>query len=232
MTSGATEPDVLLLNANTDRRMTERMLLRARRLHAGCRGATVESGASYIVDEPTLRVATRAVAAYAEKLSAETRPDALIVACFGDPGVRELRHRAPFPVLGLAEASCRVACRMGERFAIVTGGLRWPPILEALVAEIGLTRRLSGIHALDLTGDRIAQDIEAARDMLEEKIAEAQAAGADSVILGGAGLTGFADTFQPDVAVPLLDSIDCAVSEARALVQLARAEAHGAGRNS
>jgi len=211
--------------------MTDRMMLRARRLHGGCRGATVESGASYIVDEETLRTAKLAVTAFAGTLTAETRPDALIVACFGDPGVRELRQRVPYPVVGLAEASCRLACRMGERFAIVTGGLRWPPILEALIAESGLTRRLSGIRALDLTGDHIAQNPEATLGMVQEKIAEAQATGADSVILGGAGLTGFADRCQPSVAVPLLDSIDCAVIEARALVHQANVEAPGATRN-
>lgn len=220
MTPDAAEPDILLLNANTDRGMTDRMVARARRLHAGCRGATVATGAPYITDRDTLRTGSRAVRQFVDALTIETRPDVLIVACFGDPGVRELRARVPFPVLGLAEASCRVACRMGGRFGIVTGGTQWPPILEALVAEIGLASRLSGIHALELTGDRIARDPGPALNALKARISEAQAAGADSVILGGAGLAGFATMLQADASVPLLDSIDCSVTEALALARL------------
>jgi Asp/Glu/hydantoin racemase len=171
-----------------------------------------------------LRAASRAVRQFVEELDVKARPDAVIVACFGDPGVREVSKHAPFPVIGLAEASCRVACRMGERFGIVTGGVRWPPILEALVAEIGLRSRLSGIHALELTGDRIAQDPVGSLEALKASVSTAQADGADTVILGGAGLTGFADALQTQVTVPLLDSIDCAVCEAVALVGEAQTE--------
>jgi Asp/Glu/hydantoin racemase len=194
------------------------MLERARRLHAGCRGATVVTGSPYIIDRETLCAASRAVDEFVGALTVETLPDALIVGCFGDPGVRELRKRVPFPVLGLAEASCRVACRMGGRFGIVTGGTKWPPILEALLADVGLASCLSGVHALELTGDRIARDPAAARSALKAKISEARMAGADSVILGGAGLMGLADALQAEAAVPLLDCVDCAVSEATALV--------------
>lgn len=211
MTATEGRPDILLLNANTDGAMTDRMVTHARRLQSGCRGATVAQGARYISDETSLRVAAHAVERFADGLTAQQHPDALIVACFGDPAVEALRARVPFPVVGLAEASCHVACQMGRRFGIVTGGAEWPPILQDLVTNVGLASRLSGIYALDLTGDRIARNRATGRLALQAQIAAAQADGADVVILGGAGLIGFADELQADAGLPLLDSVDCAV---------------------
>lgn len=55
MMPDAAEPDILLLNANTRRPMMDRMVARARRLHGGCRCATVATGARYITNQDTLR---------------------------------------------------------------------------------------------------------------------------------------------------------------------------------
>jgi Asp/Glu/hydantoin racemase len=214
MTKAELAADILLLNANTNHDMTDRMVARARGLAPGCRGATVSDGARYITDARTLQAASVAVLDFAKGLSSGDMPDALIVACFGDPAVRSLRSRLAVPVVGLAEASCEIACRMGQRFGIVTGGTKWPPLLRDLVEEIGLSPRLSGIHALDVTGDRVAQDPEAALEALRAKISEAEAAGADVVVLGGAGLTGLTDTLAKTCSVPLIDSVDCAVVRA------------------
>lgn len=224
MTGAEVTPDILLLNANTDNGMTDRMVAHALRLHRGFRGATVDSGAPYISDKASLRAAAKSVERFVGKMAMEQRPDVLIIACFGDPAVRDLRAHVPFPVLGLAEASCHVACQLGRRFGIVTGGQKWPPILQELVTEIGLASRLSGIYALELTGDRIAQDRASARYALKSKVAQAQADGADVVILGGAGLIGFAEELQADFAVPLLDSVDGAVRLATGLAIRARSQ--------
>jgi len=49
----------------------------------------------------------------------------------GDPGLLALRESSPAPVSGLAEAAFMDAARHG-RFAIVTGGARWAPMLQRL----------------------------------------------------------------------------------------------------
>ncbi len=211
MKHASVKPDILLLNANTDATMTQRMVVRARRLHLACRGATVADGARYISDRTSLQAAARSVCLYMDRLPADHHPDTLIIACFGDPAVRDLRASLPFPVVGLAEASCEIACQIGNRFAIVTGGVNWPTILREFVAEIGHASRLSGIYALDQTGDRIVEDRDTARAALMTQIAQAQSEGADAIILGGAGLIGFAEELQAAFRVPLLDSVDCAV---------------------
>lgn len=213
-------PDILLLNANTNVAMTETMLMAARARHPNCRAATVARGACYISDEDAASVAAQAVMEFAETLDADTMPDALVVACFGDPGLWSLRDRLSIPVIGMADASCHVACQLGRRFGIVTGGTAWEPMLRSFVAENGLSSRMSGIQTLEQTGDALAANPERALSMIAEKIDAARLEGADVVILGGAGLVGFAERLQFDVKVPLLDSLSCAVSQAVAVATI------------
>ncbi len=213
-------PDILLLNANTNAAMTETMLSAARTLHPNCRAATVARGARYISDENAASVAAQAVMEFAETLDADTMPDALVIACFGDPGLRQLRNHLAIPVIGMADASCHVACQLGHRFGIVTGGAAWAPMLRCFVDEIGLMSRMSGIHTLDETGDALSAAPERALSMIAQKIDQAHIDGADVVILGGAGLVGFAKRLQSEAKVPLLDSLSCAVSQAVALTTI------------
>lgn len=214
--------DILLLNANTNRAMTDRMVGAARALHPQVRGANVARGAAYISDEASAEVAATATLRFAQSLTAATRPDVLVISCFGDPGLWQVRGLLPCPVVGMAEASCHAACQTGRRFAIVTGGAAWGPMLQRFVADIGLGSRLSDVHTLELTGDRIAADRAGARAQIGRTVDDAVAGGADAVILGGAGLIGFAQELQDVTPVPLLDSLTCAVTQAVAMGSLLR----------
>ena len=69
------------------------------------------------------------------------RKDAVVLACFGDPGLAALKEISPVPVVGMADASVLQACALGGRFSIVTGGERWQSMLEEFVAGMGLSAR-------------------------------------------------------------------------------------------
>ncbi|MET0905346.1 MAG: aspartate/glutamate racemase family protein [Tardiphaga sp.] len=133
--------------------------------------------------------------------------DAVYLACFGDPGLLALREVAAIPVVGMAEASCLEAAKLG-RFAIVTGGALWGPMLTEFVAGIGLADRLTGVRTVAPTGGEIAANPDAALASLAAACrACAIEDGADVVILGGAALAGLAARIQPDVPVPVLCSV-------------------------
>lgn len=133
--------------------------------------------------------------------------DAVYLACFGDPGLMALREVADIPVIGMAEASSIEAAKRG-RFAIVTGGALWGPMLTEFVASIGLADRLTGVRTIAPTGGEIAADPEAALTALAKACtACATDDGAEVVILGGAALAGLAERIQPDVPVPVLCSV-------------------------
>lgn len=152
--------------------------------------------------------------------------DAVLLACFGDPSLAALKELSPVPVVGMAEASCHLACTLGRRFSIVTGGERWPAMLEEFVAAQGLGSRLASIRAISLTGDQIAADIEGSLGLLAAACAEAATEdGAEVVILGGAALAGLAARVGTAVRVPVLCSLAAGVAATVALATLAPAKA-------
>jgi Asp/Glu/hydantoin racemase len=209
---------ILLLNANTSGDMTTRLLAAARRTaspETELVGATGRFGGAYIGTRATYAIgAHAALDAYAEC----TVPcDAVLLACFGDPGLAALRELASVPVVGMAEASCMTASRRVGRFSIVTGGLPWVAMLSEYVANIGLADRLASIRAVPMTGAVIAADPDAhIRELTQSCIAAVRDDGAEAVILGGAGLAGFADRIADRVPAPLIDSLAAAIEATEA----------------
>ena len=170
---------------------------------------TARFGAPYIADEAGYAVAGHATLdAWAAALAQPgAAPDAVLIGCFGDPGLMALRESSPVPVTGLAEAAFIEASRHG-RFAIVTGGARWGPMLQRLAQALGHAPALAGIHTVAPTGAELAADVNAARLLLAQACRDAvRQLGAQAVILGGAGLAGIAAAIQPVLTVPLIDSV-------------------------
>jgi allantoin racemase len=204
--------ELLVINPNTSESVSE--LLRAHvQAEAGTqvrvRAVTARFGAPYIADEASYSVAERATLdAWATALLAPQRAaDAVLIGCFGDPGLLALRTISPVPVSGLAEAAFMEAARHGQ-FAIVTGGERWGPMLQRFAQAMGYAPSLAGIHTLVPTGSQLAAEPEVAQALLTQACHDVvREFGAQSVIIGGAGLAGFAAAIQPDLSVPLIDSV-------------------------
>ena len=171
------------------------------------RTVTARLGAPYIACEASYAVAAHAALdAWAAALRDGPAPDAVLIGCFGDPGLFALREASPVPVTGLAEAAFAEAAQHG-RFAIVTGGVRWVPMLERLALALG-HQALAGIHTVAPTGAQLMADPEGARALLAQACQEAADRwDAQAVIVGGAGLAGVAAAIQGQVRVPLIDSV-------------------------
>jgi len=197
---------ILVINPNTSASVTDRVAASCRLAHPAVQwdGVTARLGAAYISSESAYAIAAHAALdAYAAHFDGH---DAVLVACFGDPGLLALREVAAAPVVGLAQASFEAAARRGP-FAVVTGGKAWGPMLERFARMHRLDDRLVGVHTVDLTGAQIAAEPERALDDLREACERGQQAGAHSIVLGGAALAGMAATLQPRLAIPLLDNV-------------------------
>lgn len=216
-----TAPRLLLINPNTSQGVTEKL---ARHVRAALgdsmavEAVTASIGAAYIDSEASYAMATHAtLEAYTDAPGAP--PDAVLVGCFGDPGVFAVREVAKVPVIGLAEAAFIEGAARG-RFAIVTGGARWAPMLERFARSIGYAPKMAGIRTVVPSGAQLAADPDGARRMLVQACAEvARETGADCVILGGAGLAGMAADIAPQVPVPVIDSVLAGARQIAALMR-------------
>lgn len=220
---------LLLINPNTSAGISA---LVAREAEAICgsdaeiRVATGRFGPRYVASRAAAAVAGHAALDALAEHGAGC--DAVLLACFGDPGLLALREMSPVPVVGMAEASCHLACLFGQRFSIVTGGERWGAMMHEFVAAIGLAGRLASIRTVAPSGAEIAADPDRALSGLASACSEAaRADGAEAVILGGAGLAGLARRIRPDVPVPVLCSLEAGLLATLAAARLrpARAQA-------
>ena len=130
----------------------------------------------------------------------------MLVACFGDSGVLALREICPVPVIGLAQESLLVAAQQGK-FAVVTGGKAWGPMLQRFARANQLDRQLVGIHTVELTGAQIAEAPDSAMASLVSAGQAAADEGAQCIVLGGAALTGLAGRLQVLLSLPVLDNV-------------------------
>ncbi|MFT4171051.1 MAG: aspartate/glutamate racemase family protein [Rhodocyclaceae bacterium] len=221
-------PRVLIINPNTTASVTDRLTRHAREALPGAHvdAATAHFGARYIASEAAYTVAAHAVldtwAAHAHE-----DHDAVLIGCFGDPGLTALEELCPAHVVGLATASMRAAAGHG-RFAVVTGGARWQPMLERLSQAHGLATALAGIEilpqsGLDLQagGDRALTHV---RTACERAAARWQV---DAILVGGAALAGWGDRLAPHFDLPVLDSVSAGMAALREVCTQARPQRVG-----
>lgn len=205
---------ILLINPNTTAEVTALVArLLEPQLPPGVtlKPVTGRFGARYIASRSAAAIAGHAALdAFAEHGG---DCDGVYLACFGDPGLLALKELASVPVIGMAEASCLDAAARPGRFAIVTGGERWGPMLQEFVGTLGLAEKLAGIETVAPTGADIARDPDGAIELLAQACRDAAArTGAATVILGGAGLAGLAARIRPRVDVEVICSVETGLS--------------------
>jgi allantoin racemase len=173
---------------------------------------SIESHAEELLCVPPMIAAVRA------------RPesaDAVIIGCFGDPGLAALREILDCPVVGPFEASLHLAAQLGARVGVVTVLDSVVPVLDHLVRGMGLSLRYAGavaihIPVLDLNHDpaEVADRIvSAARRLIDER-------DADVLVLGCMSLAflGMAERTTEQVGVPILNPAKCALKTAESLI--------------
>lgn len=209
---------LLVANANTTEAITQACAAAARAAAAPgtvILPATPRFGAQVISTR-----AENAIAAHAllETLAEHAgQVDAVVLAVSHDTALEAARQLMPCPVVGMTEAACLTACLLGGRFGLVTfGGV---DTYREQIGRLGLASRLAGLRGLAVTPPQALADPDGVGALVLDATEALMAEGADSVVLGGAGLAGFDRRLAGRAAVPLLDGIACAVRLAEGLAR-------------
>ncbi len=214
------QPTILVINPNTSQEMTE-AIDRVAQATVGmqAKAVTVRSQQGPHTIEGPLDAAL-GVAGMLEVIGAYTAPfDAVVVACFGDPGVDALRLLVRVPVVGIGAASFTQAAFMSHRFAIVTPSIGTPERYAAVTAAMGLSKQFLGTYQTALA----VADFESGEpDVLETLVRHAQQAvqeGAECLLFGCAGIADQILEIEERVGVPCLASVAAGVSQALACLR-------------
>lgn len=212
---------LVYLNPNATEGMTVAAVAAARSALPGARisGLTNHAGPPAIQGPEDGRAAMPGLLALlpqAEALGAS----AVIIACFDDTGLAEIRCAAPCPVLGIGQSAYVMAQLLGQRFSVVTSLAISVPVIKANLTAGGFAGNCASVRASGLPVLTIEAGAEATRVHLISEIQAARDAdGATAVILGCAGMA----TLAPDLAtrsgVPLIDGVRASAHLARAAAQ-------------
>lgn len=147
--------------------------------------------------------------------------DAVVIACFSDPGLDAAREATDLPVVGIQDAAMHLAAQIGYRFSVLTTLAHRAPLRERAALLAGLDRRLASCRALDLpvletvlNRDQVVQKIvRVGRQAIEED-------GAEVLVLGCAGLGDLAIRASIELGVPVVDPNAAALKLCETLVDL------------
>lgn len=145
--------------------------------------------------------------------------DALVVACFSDPGVPESRAATDIPVVGIAEAAYLLALQLARRFGVVSLGPASIARHAAHVDRLGLTARLAGDRSVGMTvAEGHAPDALPRIERIARELIDSDGAGA--IILGCAGMGAARSPLQQRLGVPVIDPVQAGVAAAVTLLEL------------
>ena len=213
---------ILLINPNTTASMTQAIAQAAR--------AVAAPGTEIVAAQPSFGPASIechydeafAAAGVAEQVRlGGAAADAVVIACFGDPGLDAAREATAAPVLGIAEAAFHAATLLATRFSVVTTLTRTCVIAERLVQRYGFEAQCAGVHGTDIP----VLDLEGAGEALVGQIEEAGRAAlardrSGAIVLGCAGMAPLCAELGGRLGVPVIDGVAAAVKFAEALAAL------------
>jgi allantoin racemase len=146
--------------------------------------------------------------------------DGYVIACFGDPALNAAREMVDVPVVGMAEAAMHMACMLGDKFSIVSTLDRARPMIEELVSRYGLVTKCASIRTTGLAVLELEEDPALTALHLEKQGRVAvEVDGAETLILGCAGLVGFDKSLGDAVGVPVIDGVVCGVKIVESFVE-------------
>lgn len=214
---------LLIVNPNTTASMTDKIAATARQVAA----PGTEIIAVNPADGPVSIEGHYDEAFCVPELIAEARrgvaegADALIVACFDDPGLDACREILPVPVLGICQAAMQTAAMLAHGFSVVTTLGRSVPTIERLALIYGMERHCRRVRAAEVPVLALEEEPEAAAAKVAAEVRAAlREDGSDAVLLGCAGMTDLAAALTAETGAPVIDGVAAAVKLAEAVVGL------------
>lgn len=147
--------------------------------------------------------------------------DAIVLACFSDPALDAAKEISDIPVIGIEEATMHIAAMLGHKFSITTAFRNRVPTRELHSRLRGVESAYASTLVLNMSVLEMDADPEKAKARILEAAREAvERDGTEVVILGCAGLAGYAEDVERELGVVVLDPTAVALKVAEALVDL------------
>jgi len=151
----------------------------------------------------------------------EEHYDAVIIACFSDPGLVAAREQSDILVMGIEETTLHIAAVLGHKFTILTPLAKRIPTKERKVRACGLESALASVRTLNLSVSETDADPQATKARILEVAHQAiEEDGAEVMILGCAGMAGYAEDVERELGIVVLDPTAVAFKVCEGLIDV------------
>lgn len=137
---------------------------------------------------------------------------AFVIACYSDPGLQVCREATTRPVFGIAECGVLTALARADRFGVIAIRTRSIPRHMRYLRQMGLTDRLAGERALEMSVAETASGegtldrmIAVGRELRDQD-------GAGAIVMGCAGMAAHRRALEDELGVPVIDPTQAAVA--------------------
>jgi len=207
---------ILIINPNSDASITEAIQKTADDFAQGAFEVVCKPtpGAPLFIEtyEDAIKAAPGMVNLVREN---EDKFDAFVVACHSDPNLDAIKEMTKKPVVGIGEASMKIASMLGHSFSVISDNIHSMPNKEFLVSKYLLKDALASVRAPQDKMSGLSDEekyLQTARLAIDKDMAEV-------IVLGCAAMTGLDKPLQEKLGVPVLDGIVCAMIIASGLVK-------------
>jgi allantoin racemase len=154
-------------------------------------------------------------------VEADTTADAFVIACYSDPGIHVCREGTTRPVFGIAEAGVLTALARGERFGVIAIKQRSIRRHVRYLRQMGLLDRLAGERAVEISVAEAASGENTLAKMLEVGRQLKSDDGANTIVLGCAGMALHRRPLETELGIPVIDPTQAAVTMALGALAIA-----------
>jgi Asp/Glu/hydantoin racemase len=145
---------------------------------------------------------------------------AFVIACFSDPGLHSARETTTKPVLGIAECGVLTALTLGHRFGVISILAKSVPRHLRYYAAMGVGARLAGDLPIGLGVTELGDARTTLARMTEVGCRLRDAHGADTIVMGCAGMARYRDALEQAVGIPVVEPTQATVAMALGRVRL------------
>lgn len=147
---------------------------------------------------------------------------AVVISCFGDPGLDAARELVSIPVVGSGETSMHVAAQLGTRFSIISPGEGDTGRYTVRTRMLGLESKFVSARGIGLSVLGLAGNREATLERAAEAGRLAVGDGADVLVLGCMSMAfhDFALDLQQRIGVPVVNPAITGIKTAEMMAAL------------
>jgi Asp/Glu/hydantoin racemase len=146
--------------------------------------------------------------------------DAIVIACYSDPGLHVCREATRRPVFGINESGVLTALARGDRFGVIAIRQRSIRRHVRYLRQMGLLDRLAGERPLEMSVAETASGERTLDTMIEVGTALRDKDGADVIVMGCAGMARHRKPLETALGIPVIDPTQAAVTMALGTVAL------------